>query len=116
LRRASESTDAALLQDYFKGPSAVAFSYDDPVGPAKVLSDFASKNNNLEIKAGVLNGKVLDFSEIKALAKLPSREVLLSQVLSAMNGVPTSLVSALNNVMGNLLNVLNALKDQKEGT
>jgi large subunit ribosomal protein L10 len=114
LRRASEDTDAALLQDYFKGPSAIALSYDDPVRPAKVLSDFVSGNNKLEIKAGVLNGKLLDIDGIKALSKLPSREVLLSQVLSAMNGVPTSLVSALNNVAGNFLNVLNAIADKKE--
>jgi large subunit ribosomal protein L10 len=114
LRRATENTDAAVLQDYFKGPSAVALSYDDPVGPAKVLSDFVSDNEKLEIKAGVLNGKLLDTNGIKALSKLPSREVLLGQVLSAMNGVPTSLVSALNNVVGNFLNVLNAIADQKE--
>ena len=115
LRRSSEDTDVALLQEHFKGPSAIALSYQDPVGPAKVLADFSDQNEKLEIKAGVLNGKLLDLNEIKALSKLPSREVLLSQVLSAMNGVPTSLVSALNNVIGNLMNVLNAVKDQKEG-
>ena len=114
LVRASEDTDAALIKDSFKGPSAVALSYDDPVAPAKVLSDFAKENEKLEIKIGVMEGNVLDISAIKALSALPSRDVLLAQVLSAMNGVPTSLVSVLNAVPRQILNVLQAIKDQKE--
>ncbi len=112
--RASEDTDAALIKDYFKGPSALAFSYNDLVAPAKVLTEFAKKNEKLEIKIGVMDGKVISLDEIKALSALPSREILLGQVLSAMNGVPTSLVRALNDVPTRLLNVLQAVKDQKE--
>ena len=96
LIRASEETDVALIRDSFKGPSAIALSYDDPVAPAKVLTEFAKDNKKLEIKIGVMDGKVLDLSAIKALVGLPSREVLLGQVLSAMNGVPTGFVRALN--------------------
>jgi large subunit ribosomal protein L10 len=114
LVRASEDTYAALIKDSFKGPSAVALSYDDPVAPAKVLSDFAKENEKLEIKIGVMEGKILDISAIKALSSLPSREVLLAQVLSAMNGVPTSLVSVLSALPRQFLNVLQAIKDQKE--
>jgi len=114
LVRASEDTDAALIKDSFKGPSAVALSYDDPVAPAKVLSDFAKENEKLEIKIGVMEGRILDISAIKALSSLPSREVLLAQVLSAMNGVPTSLVSVLSALPRQFLNVLQAIKDQKE--
>jgi len=114
LVRASEDTDAALIKDSFKGPSAVALSYDDPVAPAKVLSDFAKENEKLEIKIGVMEGRILDISAIKALSSLPSRDVLLAQVLSAMNGVPTSLVSVLSALPRQFLNVLQAIKDQKE--
>lgn len=114
LVRASEDTDAALIKESFKGPSAVALSYDDPVAPAKVLSDFAKENEKLEIKIGVMEGKILDISAIKALSSLPSREVLLAQVLSAMNGVPTALVGVLSALPRQLLNVLQAIKDQKE--
>lgn len=114
IKRASENTDAALLQDYFKGPSALAFSYNDPVAPAKVLMEFAKENEKLEIKIGVMNGKAISLDELKSLSALPSREILLGQLLSAMNGVPTSLVRALSNVPGRMLNVLQAIKDQKE--
>lgn len=114
LIRASDDTDAALIRDHFKGPSAIALAFDDPVSPAKVLTEFAKAHEKLEIKAGVMDGKVLELETIKALSKLPSREVLLAQVLSTMNAVPTSFVRALSDLPRKLLNVLNAIKEQKE--
>jgi large subunit ribosomal protein L10 len=114
LVRASQGTDVALITESFKGPSAVALSYDDPVVPAKVLSEFADSNNKLELKVGVMGGKTLDLSAIKALSKLPSREVLLGKVLSVMNGVPTGFVRTLNGVPQKFVNLLIALRDQKE--
>lgn len=114
LRRASEDTDASLLTDMFTGPSAIAISYDDPVTPAKILSKFAETNEKLELKGGVMQGKVMDVAGIKALSSLPSREVLLGQMLSAMNAVPTGIVQVLAAVPRNLLNALQAIKDQKE--
>ena len=114
LVRASDGNDVALIKDQFKGPSAVALSNDDPVAPAKVLSDFIKENKKFEIKVGVLNGKIIDPDGIKALSSLPSREVLLAQVLSAMNAVPSSLVRALADVPRRFVNVLQAIKDQKE--
>jgi large subunit ribosomal protein L10 len=114
LRRASEDTGVAPIKDYFKGPSAIAVSYDDPVAVAKILSDFAKANDKLEIKVGIMDGKVMDPAQIKALAALPSRDVLLATVLSAMIAVPTSLVRALSDVPRRMLNVLQAVKEQKE--
>ena len=114
LERASEDTEAALIKDKFKGPTAIALSYKDPVAPAKILMKFAETNKNLIIKAGVLNGKVLDFNSIKALSTMPSREVLLGQLLSAMNGVPASFVRTLGGVPKKFLYVLQAIKNQKE--
>lgn len=114
LVRASDDTDVALIQDSFKGPSAVALSYDDPVAPAKVLMQFADAHKKPEIRMGVLNGRRIDADGIKALSKLPSREVLLSTVLSAMNAVPTSFVRVLNGIPASLMNVLQAIKTQKE--
>jgi large subunit ribosomal protein L10 len=104
----------ALIKDHFQGPSAVALSYTDPVAPAKVLTEFAKENKNLEIKIGVMGDNVLDVNRIKALSDLPSREVLLAQLLSAFNGVPTGFVRALNDIPRRLVNVLQAIKDQKE--
>jgi len=114
LRRASEGIGAEAIKDHFKGPSAIALSYDDPVAPAKILTDFAKANEKLEVKVGVMDGQVLDLDALKALSSLPSREGLLAMVLSAMNAVPTSLVLALSDVPRRMLNVLQAIKDQKE--
>lgn len=112
--RASEDTDVALIKENFKGPNAVALSYNDPVAPAKVLTKFANEHDALKIKTGIMNGKVLDLKAIKALAALPAREVLLSQLLATINGVPTALVRALSNIPEKLLFVLQAVKAQKE--
>jgi large subunit ribosomal protein L10 len=114
IARAAESTPIAVLKDHFQGPSALAISYKDPVAPAKILTKFADDTKKLEIKAGVLNGKLVDAAGIKALAALPPREVLLGQLLSVMVGVPTSVVRVLAAVPRGLLNVLTAIKEQKE--
>ncbi|MGA7144995.1 MAG: 50S ribosomal protein L10 [Desulfobacterales bacterium] len=114
LVRAAEETDVALIKDRFKGPSAVALSYDDPIAPAKVLTKFLDEYSQLEIKSGVMDGKVLDLDAIKKMSTLPSREELLGQFLSAANGVATGFVRVLNAIPVQLLNVLQAIKEQKE--
>jgi len=114
LIRASEGTSVSLIKDHFKGPNAVALSYEDPVAPAKLLTAFANEHKKLEVKVGVINERELDLNAIKALSKLPPREVLLGHVLSAMNGVPTALVTALRDIPARLLNVLQAIGEQKE--
>jgi len=113
LIRASADNDGDLIKDFFKGPSAVALSYDDPIAPAKVLAQFAKDNEKLAIKAGVMNGKVLDATAIKALAQLPPREVLLGQLLSALNAIPTSFVRTIAEVPRRFVSLLAAIKDQK---
>jgi large subunit ribosomal protein L10 len=114
LIRASEDTDVALIRESFTGPSAIALSYDDPVAPAKIFSDFTKEHKALEVKVGVMGGKVLDLAAIKTLSALPSREVLLAKLLSVANGVPTAFVRVLNGIPGQLLNVLTAVKEKKE--
>jgi len=114
IKRASENTDAALMKNFFKGPNAIILSKNDPVAPAKILVNFAKDNENLEIKAGAFAGKLIDFEEIKQLAKMPSREELLGIIVCTINAVPTSLVSVLAGVPRAFVNVLNAMKDQKE--
>jgi len=111
--RASEGTDMALLKDYLVGPSAVVLSYDDPVAPAKVLVKFAKENENLKIKAGVLEGKVLDVDAIRSLSELPSRDILLQKLMSVLNSAPTGLVGVLSGIPRKLLYVLHAIKEKK---
>lgn len=114
LIRASEETDVELIKECFKGPSAVALSYDDPIAPAKVLIKFSDEHEKLKIKTGVMNGKVIDLNAIKAMSALPPREVLLGQFLSVANGVPAGFVRVLNAVPVKFLNLLQAVKEQKE--
>jgi large subunit ribosomal protein L10 len=66
------------------GPNAIAFSNEDVVAPARIINDFAKKNEALEIKAGIIEGTVSSAEDVKALAELPSREGLLSMLLSVL--------------------------------
>lgn len=84
LRRATAEAELTDLDEHLVGPTAIAFSEEDAIAPAKILSQFAKKNEQLEIKAGVVEGKVVSVDEIKALAELPSREGLLSMLLSVL--------------------------------
>lgn len=84
LRRATAAADLTELDEVLTGPTAVAFSSNDAVAPAKVLNDFAKKNDALKLKGAVVEGRVIGESEIKALAELPSREGLLSMLLSVL--------------------------------
>ncbi len=83
-RRAVEQAELNGLNDFLTGPNAIAFSTEDVVAPAKVLNEFAKNHEALEIKAGVIEGKVSTVEEVKALAELPSREGLLSMLLSVL--------------------------------
>lgn len=84
VRRATEGTDYVELNNILTGPTAIAFGKEDAVAPAKILNDFAKKNDALKLKGGVVEGKVVSQEEIKALAELPSREGLLSMLLSVL--------------------------------
>ncbi|CAM3291577.1 MULTISPECIES: 50S ribosomal protein L10 [Paenibacillus] len=84
LRRAAAAAELTELNEVLTGPSAIAFSVDDVVAPAKILNDFAKKNDALELKGAVVEGRVIGVQEVKALAELPSREGLLSMLLSVL--------------------------------
>lgn len=113
LNRASEDTPYGIVKDNFNGPTAIVLSFIDPVSSAKVLIQFASDNEKLRIRVAVLNGRVLDAGAIKSLSLLPSRHVLLGQLLGTLNSIPTNMVRTLAAVPGNLLNALQAIKEQK---
>lgn len=84
LRRAADAAGIEGLEDVFKGPTAVAFSNEEVVAPAKIIAEFADEVEALEIKGGLLEGKVASVEEINKIAKLPSREGLLSMLLSVL--------------------------------
>jgi large subunit ribosomal protein L10 len=114
MHRAADGTDMTLLKEHFLGPCAVALSYEDPVAPAKVLVKFSEDNAALEVKAGIVEGRLVDSSDIKRLAKLPSQEVLLTQLLMLMNTPASNLVKVLGGVLTKFMGVLEAIKQQKE--
>ncbi|WP_430597130.1 50S ribosomal protein L10 [Enterococcus sp. DIV0185] len=84
LSRAAKKVGLDGLDEVFTGPTAVAFSNDDVVAPAKIIDEFAKDAKALEIKGGVIEGKVSSVEQITALAKLPNREGLLSMLLSVL--------------------------------
>jgi len=111
---ASKDTDFSKLEKYFKGPLAIVLHRGDVVGPTKLLVEFAKKNAEMEIKAGILNGKLLSKDQISALAELPSREILIGKLLSVMVGVQASLVNVLSGVPRSFICALNAYRAKKE--
>jgi large subunit ribosomal protein L10 len=102
-RRAAEAVELSGLNEALTGPNAIAFSNEDVVAPAKILNDFAKKHEALEIKAGVIEGNIASVEEVKALAELPSREGLLSMLLSVLQAP-----------IRNLALAAKAVADQKE--
>nr|WP_320048464.1 50S ribosomal protein L10 [uncultured Desulfuromonas sp.] len=113
LRLAAKGTDFECLSEYLQGPTAIAIAQEDPVAPAKVLSDYAKDSKFFELKTAVLEGKILNEAEIKALAELPSREVLLAKMLGSINAPVSNFVGVLAAVPRSLVQVLGAIRDQK---
>lgn len=114
LKRAVADTACESLIEDFSGTTAIVMAYDDPVSPAKVLAKFAEDHKKFELRSAVLEGEKITVDNILALSKLPTKEVLLGQLLSVMNGVPTALVRVLSGVPRTFLYGLQAVKDQKE--
>lgn len=115
-RFAAKEAGIEGLDPYLEGPTAIAMSSTDAVAPAKIISDFVKEHKlpTLEIKAGLLEGKVIDPNGVKALSNLPAREVLVAQVLAGMQAPIASLVNVLSGSVRNLVYVLDAVRQQKE--
>ena len=84
------------FEQYLEGPSAVAFSGDDVTAAARITNEFAKSNDKLVIKAGVLEGKVLNSDEVKAVANIPSREVLIAKLLGSFKAPVSNFVYLLD--------------------
>lgn len=84
LRRAADKAGYEGLDEVFTGPTAVAFGGEDATAPARILAKFAEDHEALQIKGGMIEGKVVSLEEVNALAKLPNREGMLSMLLSVL--------------------------------
>ena len=98
LSRAAKAAGLEGLDEVFTGPTAVAFSNEDVVAPTKIIDEFSKEAKALEIKGGIIEGKVSTLEEVTALAKLPSREGLLSMLLSVLQAPVRNVAYAINAV------------------
>ena len=89
------------LDAYLKGPTALATSADDVVAPAKVLVEFAKENEALEIKAGFVDGKVIDVDEVKVYAAIPTKDVLIAKMLGSLQSPISALARTLQAIVDN---------------
>lgn len=116
---AAKGTGVEGLSGYLEGPTALALSYQDPVAVAKVLTEFVKKQKkgreNLAIKGGVLDGKVLSAADIKALADLPPKEILIAQLLSVMQSPVSGIVGVMQGNLRNLVYALEGIRKKKAG-
>lgn len=114
LKRAFNDLGIEGVEEFLAGPTAVAFGIEDAVQPAKILHDFAEDNDRLEIKTGVLDGKVVSVEEVNALAKLPSREVLVAHLLGSLNAPIQGLATVLSGNIRGLAVALDQIREKKE--
>ena len=113
LGRALKEAGIDGLDSVLEGTTAIAISNEDYVGAAKILCEYAEKSKTFEVKAGFVDGKMIDAEGVKNLAKLPSKEVLLAQVLGGLNAPITGFATVLNGTMKGLVVALNAIAEKK---
>jgi large subunit ribosomal protein L10 len=114
MRLASKGTDLEKLNDYFEGPTAIAISYGDPIPLAKAFSEFMKTQPSLEIKVGLIEGRVTLPEEVKALATMPSREVLLAQILRGIQTSGGQVMGGILSILQQMVGVIQARADQLE--
>jgi len=112
MKLASKGTDLEKLDNFFEGPTAIAISYGDPVLLSKILSEFIKTQPSLEIRVGLIQGKVASADEVKALATMPSREVLFSQILGGIQGPASQLGALLYRAIQQVLGIIQARADE----
>ncbi|MEW6584561.1 MAG: 50S ribosomal protein L10 [Nitrospirota bacterium] len=112
-RIAAEGTPVSAARDYFKGPVGVAVSYTDPVAIVKKVLEFSKKNDKLKIGIGLIEGSVCPSKELKAVAEIPPRPVLLSMMAGVFQAPLSKMAGALNATLSKFGNALEALKNKK---
>jgi large subunit ribosomal protein L10 len=112
MKLASKGTDLEKLDNFFEGPTAIAISYGDPVLLSKILSEFIKTQPSLEIRVGLIQGKVASADEVKALATMPSREVLFSQILGGIQGPASQIGALLYRAIQQMLGIIQARVDE----
>ncbi|MBI2201177.1 MAG: 50S ribosomal protein L10 [Armatimonadetes bacterium] len=112
--RAAQSLGISGLEPYLQGPTAVAFSREDPIAPAKILAEYIRQMKKLALKGGLVEGRVMTADQIKALADLPSKNQLLSMVLGNLKSPMAGVAGVLVALQRNLVYALDQIQKQKE--
>ncbi len=116
MRRALDDNLLGSLDEHLNGPTGLVLAGSEPVAAAKVIADFQNEFALLKIKVGVVEDQVVEATQVAALAKLPSREQMLSQLAGAMQGPLSGLVGSLNGLLYKVVGVFEALKAQREAS
>ena len=113
-RRAMEGTDFECMAEGMTGPLVLAFSQEDPGAAARVIKDFAKDHDKLVVRIVSIGGKLLAASDIDTLAKMPTYDEAVSQLMAVMKAPVQKLASTLNEVPSKLARTLSAVRDAKE--
>ena len=113
IKLAAEENKMTGLEEILKGSTALAIAYDEPVSPAKVIKEFTKDNELPSVKGILFDGEFMPGEDFKRIANLPSKEELLSKLVSMLNNPLQKLASTLNAPLQNVAGVLNNLKEQK---
>lgn len=113
LRRAAENAGMESMSSVLSGSTAIAISKNDYVAASRILCDFAKSHDFFKVKSGFIDGEVIDSNKVSELAKLPSREVLIAQVLGGLNAPISGFATVLNGTLKGLVVALNAIAEKK---
>ncbi len=114
IKRAVADTPLDQLEPYLVGPTALVLTDDDGVNAAKIITKFAQKHETFSVKAGVMSEKFIDPGQVKSIASLPTREVMLSRLLGLLNSPITGLVYVLNDTITRAVGVLSRIAEAKQ--
>ena len=115
-KRAIEGTEYECLSETLVGPTMFAFSQEDPGAAARLRKNYAKEGEALEVKAVAIGGQLLGAGDIDRLATLPTRDEALALLMSVMQAPVTKLVRTINEVPGQLVRVVAAVRDQKQAS
>lgn len=114
IKRAIADTPLDRLNPYLTGPTAIVIAQDEGVEAARIIDKFAKGNQSFKVKVGIMNSKLVDPEQVKNIAGLPPREVLLARLLGVINAPIANLVFLLSQTSGRLVRVLDQIRQAKE--
>lgn len=112
---AAQDTDVSVATDMFKGPVGIAIGFDDPVLVVRKVYDFSKTNEKLQLKGAVVEGKFCEQQEIREIASLPSREILLSMLAGVFQAPASKMAAVLSATVSRFAYAMEALKRKKDG-